>query len=74
MQKKSEDFSVEEAAKVARGPAGQQLLAMLRSADQAQLQKAADLASAGDYKAASRLLEQTLSSPEAQALLKDFRR
>ena len=74
MQKKYEDFSVEEAAKVARSPAGQQLLAMLRSADQAQLQKAADLASAGDYKAASRLLEQTLSSPEAQALLKDFRR
>ena len=74
MQQKSEDFSVAEAAKVARSPAGQQLLAMLRSADQAQLQKAADLASAGDYKAASRLLEQTLSSPEAQALLKDFRR
>ena len=74
MQKKSEDFSVEEAAKIARSPAGQQLLAMLRGADQAQLQKAADLASAGDYKAASRLLEQTLSSPEAQALLKDFRR
>ena len=74
MQKKSEDFSVEEAAKIARSPAGQQLLAMLRGADQAQLQKAADLASAGDYKAASLLLEQTLSSPEAQALLKDFRR
>lgn len=74
MQKKSEDFSVEAAAKVARSPAGQQLLAMLQGADQAQLQKAADLASAGDYKAASRLLEQTLSSPEAQALLKDFRR
>ena len=74
MQKKSEDFSVEEAAKIARSPAGQQLLAMLRGADQAQLQKAADLASAGDYKAASSLLEQTLSSPEAQAFLKDFRR
>ena len=74
MQKKSEDFSVEEAAKIARSPAGQQLLAMLRGADQAQLQKAADLASTGDYKAASLLLEQTLSSPEAQALLKDFRR
>ena len=74
MQKKSEDFSVEAAAKVVRSPAGQQLLAMLQGADQAQLQKAADLASAGDYKAASRLLEQTLSSPEAQALLKDFRR
>ena len=74
MQKKSEDFSVEEAAKIACSPAGQQLLAMLRGADQAQLQKAADLASAGDYKAASLLLEQTLSSPEAQALLKDFRR
>lgn len=74
MQKKSEDFSVEEAAKIARSTAGQQLLAMLRGADQAQLQKAADLASAGDYKAASLLLEQTLSSPEAQALLKDFRR
>ena len=74
MQKKSEDFSVEEAAKVISSPAGQQLLAMLRGADQAQLQKAAELASAGDYQTASRILEQTLSSPEARALLKKMGR
>ena len=70
MQKNSEDFSMEEAARLAQTPAAQQLLAMLRGADQAQLQKAADMASAGDYKAASQIVKQVLSTPEMQALLK----
>ncbi len=70
MQKNSQDFSMEEAARLAQTPAAQQLLAMLRSADQAQLQKAADMASAGDYKAARQIVEQILSTPEIQTLLK----
>ena len=70
MQKNSQDFSMEEAARIAQTPAAQQLLAMLRGADQDQLQKAADMASAGDFKAARKILEGILSVPEIQALLK----
>lgn len=74
MQKKSEDFSIEEAARLAQTPAAQQLLAMLRGSEKAQLQKAADMASAGDYKAASKIVEQVLSTPEMQAIMKEIRR
>ena len=74
MQKNSQDFSIEEAARLANTPAGQQLLAMLRGADPQQLQQAADLASAGDYTQASQTLKQLLSSPEARKLLKDLGR
>ncbi len=71
MQKNSQDFSMEEAARIAQTPAAQQLLAMLRGTDQTQLQKAADRASAGDYKAAREILEGILSTPEIRALLKN---
>ena len=74
MQKNSQDFSMEEAARLAQTPAAQQFLAMLRGADQAQLQKAADMASSGDYKAASKIVEQVLSTPEMQTLLKELGR
>ena len=74
MQKNSEDFSMQEALRLAQSPAGQQLLAMLRRTDSGQLQQAADLASAGNYAQASQALSALLSSPEAQQLLKELRR
>lgn len=49
MEKKSEDFSTQEALRLAKTPAGQQLLAKLQQADPQQLQKIARQASAGDY-------------------------
>ena len=49
MQKKSEDFSMQEALRLSKTPAGQQLLAALQQADQSQLQKIAQQAAAGDY-------------------------
>lgn len=49
MQKKSEDFSTQEAMRLAKTPAGQQLLAKLQQADPQQLQKIAQQAGAGDY-------------------------
>ena len=70
MQKNSQEFSMEEAVRLAQTPAAQQLLATLRDTDQAQLRKAADMASTGDYKAASQIVKQVLSTPEIQALLK----
>ena len=49
MQKNSQDFSMQEALRLAKSPAGQQLLAMLRSADSSKVDQAAAEASAGDF-------------------------
>jgi hypothetical protein len=69
MQKKSEDFSVQEAMRLAKSPAGQQLIAMLRRSDKGQLQQVIDQASAGDFSKAGQMLNTMLSSKEAKALL-----
>ena len=74
MQKNSEDFSIQEALRLAKSPAGQQLLAMLRCADNGQLQQVSDLAAAGNYEQASKLLGSLLASDEAQQLLDELRR
>lgn len=72
MQKKSEDFSINEAARVAKSPAGAQLLAMLQQADAAKLQQAARQASNGQYQEALSTIETLLSSEEAKKLLKEL--
>ena len=72
MQKNSGNFSMQEAMKLAQSPAGQQLLALLRDSDKAQLQTAADQAAAGNYEDVQKALAPLLRSPEVQALLKQL--
>ena len=60
MQKNSQEFSMEEAMRLSKTPAGQQLLATLQQADPAQLQKIAQQASSGDYTAAAQQLNALL--------------
>ena len=72
MQKNSSDYSMEDAARLAQTPAGQQLLALLQRSDGAQLQKAADQAAAGNYDSARQALAPLLDSPQVQALLKQL--
>ena len=74
MQKNSQDFSMQEALRLANSPAGQQLLAMLRDADSAQLDQAAAEVSAGDYTKASKTLSRLLSSPEIKKFLEELGR
>lgn len=74
MQKKSEDFSVQEALRLAKSPAGRQLIAMLQRSDNGQLQQAMQQASNGDYTKASQTLSTLLGSEEAQSLLKELGR
>ena len=69
MEKNSQDFSVQKAMELAKSPAGQQLLAMLKQSDSNKLQQAAAFASAGDYAKASQALQAVLSSPEAKRLM-----
>ena len=70
MQKNSEDFSIQEAMRLAKSPAGQQLLSMLQNADTGALQKAMAEASAGDYEQAKQTMSSIMSSPEIQEALK----
>ena len=72
MQKKNQDFSMDEVMKLAKSPAGQQLLSMLKQQDSAKLEQAAALAKSGDFSQASQTLSAMLSSPEAQKLLKEL--
>ena len=72
MDKFSQNFSKEDILRLAKSPAGQQLIAMLQQADSAALQQAATQARSGDYATAGETLKGMLSSPEAQKLLKEL--
>ena len=72
MEKKSQDFSMEEVMRIAKSPAGQQLIALLQQKDSAALAAAADHAKSGNYAQAGQTLSAMLSSPEAQKLMKEL--
>ena len=72
MEKKSQDFSMDEIMRVAKSPAGQQLIAMLQKQSSTKLEQAVSQAKTGDYAQASQTLSTMLSSPEAQKLLKEL--
>lgn len=72
MQEKNQNFSMEELMKLANSPAGQQLMAMLKSQDSSKLEQAAAQAKSGDYAQAGQTLSSMLSSPEARKLIKEL--
>ena len=72
MEKKSQDFSIKQAQRLAATPEGQKLMDMLRQKDSGQLQQAMDRAASGNYKEAGKILQSLLSSPEAQQLMKQL--
>lgn len=72
MQKKSQDFSMEDIMRAAQSPAGRQLLAMLQQGDNSKLEQAVAQAKSGNYASASEVLRSMLTSPKAQTLLKEL--
>ena len=74
MQKNSENFSIQDAMRLAGTPAGQELIAMLQKGDTGQFQQAAELASAGNYAQARQMLSQLLKDPKVQSLLSQLGR
>lgn len=58
--------------KLARSPAGQQLLSLLQRSGGEQLQNAVNMASSGDYTLAKQTLSALLDTPEARSLLKQL--
>lgn len=74
MMKNSEDFSMQEAMRLAASPAGQQLFALLQQSRGAELQEAMDQASKGDYSAMKKTMSALLADPKAQELLRQMGR
>lgn len=72
MEKKSQDFSIQEAKRLAQTAEGQRLMQLLQQGDDGRLQKAMDQAASGNYKAAGDILGSLLSSPEAQKLIQQL--
>ena len=72
MEKNNPNFSMEEVLKLAKSPAGQQLMAFLQQRDSAAVAKASEQAKSGNYSQAGQTLRELLSSPEAQKLMKEL--
>lgn len=64
------DFT--ELLKLARSPAGQQLISHLQLSGGEQLQQAINTASTGDYSQAKKTLSSLMDSPEVRSLLKQL--
>lgn len=73
MEQKFDDFSIQQAMRMAKSPAGQQLLSLLQSSDGESLRRAMEQAASGDYAAAQKSLSCLLSSDQARELLRQMR-
>lgn len=70
MDKKSDNFSMEQAARLASTDAGQQLMGMIRSQQGTNLDSAIAKANSGDYSELQKAVQQLMATPEAKKLLK----
>jgi hypothetical protein len=72
MQKNSQNFSMQDALRLAKSDAGQRLLAILKQSDGQQLEKARDSAATGDYSSAMQALSSLLEREDVRKLLKQL--
>lgn len=70
MSKKSDEFSMNDAMRLAKSPAGQQLFAALQAQNADTLQQAMDQAAAGDYEQVKKTMSALLQDPKMQAFLR----
>lgn len=74
MQENSNQFSIQEAMRLAATPAGQQLLALLQKNGGDSLQQAMNQAASGNYDQAKASLASVLADPETKKLLEQLGR
>lgn len=72
MHKNSDKFSMEDALRVAKSPAGQQLLALLQQSDPKAIKTAMQQASQGNYAQIQQTLAPLLASEDVQKMLKQM--
>lgn len=69
MNQKSDNFSMEQAARLASTDAGQQLMGLIRNQQGTNLDSAIAKANAGDYSELQKAVQKLMSTPEAKKLL-----
>lgn len=74
MQNNPNQFSMEDAIRLAGTPAGKQLLNLLKSNTDADMNTARKAVEAGDYEQAKKSLSSLMQSPDVQKLLKEMER
>ncbi len=67
------DFSVQQAMKLAQSDAGKQLFALLQNTEGEKLQTAMDQAAAGDLEQVKKTMQQIMESGQVQQLMKKMR-
>lgn len=72
MDKNSNHISMQEAMRMAKSPAGQQLLTLLQQSDPETIQKAMAQASSGDFSQISETLAPILASEDVKKLLQQM--
>lgn len=72
MDKNSNHISMQEAVRMAKSPAGQQLLTLLQQSDPETIQKAMAQASSGDFSQISETLAPILASEDVKKLLQQI--
>lgn len=76
MQKKSDtpnDFSIQDAMKLAQSDAGKQLLALLQQRQSNTLNSAMEQAASGDYQQVKQTVSGLIADPDIKALLDQLR-
>lgn len=73
MQNQTEQFSMQEAMRLAGTPAGKQLFALLQKQNGDMLRQAMNQAAAGDFSTVQSTMTALLSDPAAQKLLAELR-
>lgn len=74
MMKNSDNFSMQEALRLAQSDTGQQLLSLLKARDDNALRQAMEQAAAGDYRNMLQTMSALLADPNARQLLEQLRR
>ena len=72
MEKKSNNFSMQEAMQLANTPLGQQLISQLQKSDPEAINKAMQQASAGNYAQIQQTLAPVLQSEDIKKLLRQL--
>lgn len=72
MQNNSQEFSLQDILKLAKSPAGQQLMALINQTDPNTLNQALQQAASGDYTQARQTLSSLLGSEQAQRFLRQL--
>jgi hypothetical protein len=72
MQKNSENFSMQDALRLAQSEKGQQLFAMLKAQNGDAMNKAMEQAATGSYDQVKDTLSALLSSPQLRAMLEQL--